>query len=326
MAGLGILGTGSPYLLTLAATSALAIMVAIALNVSMGLGGSVNLGVGVFYGCGAYGAALLNTKQGYSLGASLVVAVAIAVVVSLIVGPLLLRTRSLYFAISTLALNGIFVDIVASNDDLGGELGIPGITRPGPLPFFGEDGDPGSLRTMYLLICVALVAVLAVFAAIRGHRVGRTLEAIREDELLCQSLGYTTLGYRVFAFTVTAGLAAVAGVFYAFVIQYVNPGPFSFLTSSFQAFVIVAVGGAARTWGPILAGIVLVAGPSFLEFSATTNQYVYGGVLLAIVIFLPGGLAAGVDRLARGGAATTSSLRRTLARLKHTRESEGELS
>lgn len=295
--GLSMIGSGSPYLLTLGATTALAIMLGVALNISMGLAGSPNLGVGVFYGCGAYGAALLNTKHGYSLGTAMLVAVVVALVISFVMGPLLLRTRSLYFAIATLAFNGIFLDIVASNDSLGGELGVAGVTRPGPLPVFGADGDPSSLRTVYVLVAVTLVLMTIFFHWLKGHRWGQTMEAIREDELLCRSLGYSTLNYRVAAFVITGVLAAVAGVFYAFVIQYVNPGPFSFLTSSFQAFVLVAVGGAAKTWGPMMAGIALVAFPSFLEFSAATNQYIYGGMLLAIVIFLPGGLAAGAERL-----------------------------
>lgn len=294
---LAAVGSGDAYVLTLGATSALTVMAAIALNFSMGLAGSVNIGVGVFYGVGAYAAALLNTRYGLSILSSMAIAVLLSVVMALVIGPLLLRTRSLYFAIATLAFNGIFIDIVASTSSLGGELGIAGIMRPEPFAIFGPKGDPSALRTVYVYVAVSLVLMLAAFAFIKAHKLGRTLEAIREDELLCKSLGYSTLLYRTAAFVMTAALAAVAGVLYAFVIQYVSPGPFSFLAISFQAFVIVAVGGAATVWGPVLAGLAIVALPNLLEFSATTNQYIYGAILLVIVIFMPGGLAAGLGRL-----------------------------
>lgn len=302
------IGSGDAYVLTLGATSALTVMAAVALNVSMGLAGSVNIGVGVFYGIGAYAAAILNTQYGLSILSSMVAGVAISVAIAACLGPLLLRTRSLYFAIATLAFNGIFLDIVSSTPSLGGELGIAGIMRPEPFAIFGAKADPAALRTTYVYVAVSLVLMMAAFAWIKANKLGRILEAIREDELLCKSLGYSTLLYRATAFVVTAGLAAVGGVLYAFIIQYVSPGPFSFLAISFQAFVIVAVGGAGTVWGPVLAGLAVVALPNLLEFSATTNQYVYGAILLIIVIFMPGGLAAGMQRLVTIGRRPSGSV------------------
>jgi branched-chain amino acid transport system permease protein len=309
-------GAGNPYVLTLGTTTAMAIMVAAALNVSMGLVGSVNIGVGVFYGGGAYTAAVLNTRLGWSILASLVVAMLFAAVVSALLGPILLRARSLYFAIATMALNGIFVEVVSGTQWLGGGLGIAGIQRPthiGPLPI-----DLTSLQGMYIATAVALVVVLGVVAWIIRSTFGRILTGIREDELLCRSLGYGTMRYRTAAFVLTGVLAAVPGVLYAFVIQYVNPTPFSFMTGSFQALVVLAVGGAATTWGPVLGGVLLVAGPSLLGFSATTNQYVYGFGLVIIVVFMRGGLAPTLHR----AASRAGTLRFRRQRVRRTTGSE----
>jgi ABC-type branched-subunit amino acid transport system permease subunit len=136
-----------------------------------------------------------------------------------------------------------------------------------------------------------------------------TLRAIKSDDVFSQSLGYRTTPYKVAAFALAGGIAAVAGVLYAHFVQYISPEPFTFFTASFQAFVVLALGGPGTLWGPVLGSVLLTLIPEVLDVDPVIRLVIYGLVLLAVMVAMPQGLAAGLASLfarRRRGVRSTS--------------------
>ena len=118
----------------------------------------------------------------------------------------------------------------------------------------------------------------------------KVLRATRDDELLTRSLGFGVTAHKVFAFALSAAVAALAGVMYAWFIRYISPGPFSFFAASFPAFVLVAVGGPGTVWGPVVGATFLTGFPEFLEMDPNSKLMIYGAVLLFVIVVLPTGI------------------------------------
>jgi branched-chain amino acid transport system permease protein len=122
-------------------------------------------------------------------------------------------------------------------------------------------------------------------------RAGRGFRAIREDEVLAESLGINTTAYKLLAFGVSSGLAGLAGTLYAYYIQLVSPTVASAATTSLVIGMAV-FGGLGTIWGPALGAILLFAINEGLRFIGVVyNLIAVGLVIMVFVIFLPRGLA-----------------------------------
>jgi branched-chain amino acid transport system permease protein len=284
LAGAAIFLSGANnYLLTVATVTAIWAILAVGLNLLMGYSGLIHLGLGAFYALGAYGATILGTEHGWPALPVILVLPALAFILGIVIGPALLRTRGLHFAVATLGIGVIVGDVISNWISVTkGPIGMGGIQRPAE--FTTTSG-------FFLLTVIAIAVVLVLASIYHRSRVARVLVAARDDELLAGSLGYRVMLYRVFAFAASGSVAALAGVLYAWFIRYISPPPFSFFAASFPVFVLVAVGGAGSIWGPVVGAAVLTGVPEFLQVEAQTKLIVYGLILLAIVIVLPRGLA-----------------------------------
>jgi len=281
--------TADNYILTVATVTALWAILATGLNFSMGYAGLIHLGLGAFYGFGAYGAALLATDQGMPMYVPLIVMPIAGLLVGALLGPLFLRTRGLHFAVATLGIGIIFTDIVNNWVSFTkGPIGIAGIERPQAV---------SSLRAMFILVAAILVALLAIAAALNRWRGSLVTRGLRDDELLSRSLGYRVTQYKVGAFALSGAFAAVAGVLYAYFVQYISPEPFTFFAASFQIFVLVAVGGPGTVWGPVVGAILLTAVPEFYDMDPQNKIILYGAAMLLVIALLPEGLVPGVTRI-----------------------------
>jgi branched-chain amino acid transport system permease protein len=291
---------GSAYLLTVGTVTAIWAVLALGLNFIMGYSGLINLGLGAFYALGAYGSAILDTEHDLSPWVGLLVFPVVAFVAALLIGPAVLRTRGLHFAVATLGI-GIIVSDVLENwlTVTKGPIGIAGIRRPGTIDVGVFTIDP-SENVGFFVLCVLLLAVVLVIATVyHRSRLARVLVATHDDELLATSLGFRITRQKVIAFALSAGVAALAGVMYAWFIRYISPPPFAFFAASFPAFVLVAVGGPGTVWGPVIGAAFLTGFPEFLEVEPNTQNVIYGAVLLIVIVALPKGLGPSVIRLVR---------------------------
>lgn len=289
-AGIG-LSTGNAYLVTVGMVTIIWAILAIGLNLLMGYTGLIHLGLGAFYALGAYLTAIATLNWHWPIWSMLLIAPAAAFVLAAVIGPALLRTRGLHFAVATLGLGIIVSDVTANWISVTkGPLGIAGIERPaafsiGPL-HLDPTQDPDFLR----LLLIFLVVCLGIAALYHRSRIARILVAARDDNLLASSLGFRVLRYRVFAFAASSAMAGFAGVLYAWFIRYISPPPFTFFALSFQVFVLVAVGGGGSLWGPVVGAAFLTGVPELMSLEAHTKVIAYGLVLLAVIVLLPRGI------------------------------------
>jgi branched-chain amino acid transport system permease protein len=293
-ASTAVVALADDYILTVAIVAALMGILATGLNFIMGYAGLINLGIGACYALGAYGCAKLSISGDLPPLAIVVLMPLLAFVIGFVVGLPILRTRGLHFAVATLGLGLIVSDVLNNWISLtNGPIGISGIERPR-----GIAGLDLSTNRDFFIVSVLALAVVMVFASwYHRSRIARVLVAARDDELLTSSLGFSIIPYRLLAFALSAAAAALAGVLYAWFIQYISPPPFTFFAVSFPVFVLVAVGGPGTLWGPVVGAIFLNGLPEALEVEARTQIIIYGAVLLATVVFVPRGVAPEIASL-----------------------------
>jgi branched-chain amino acid transport system permease protein len=121
------------------------------------------------------------------------------------------------------------------------------------------------------------------------------LKAIREDEVFAQAAGKNVAAYKVLIFVIGAGMAAIAGVMYAYYISFIDPTSFTVMESIFILSIVI-IGGAGSLWGPVIGAVVLVLLPELLRFiglpisvAANVRQILYGGLLVAFMMWRPHG-------------------------------------
>jgi len=241
-------------------------LAAIGLNVHFGYTGLLNFGQAGFLAIGAYGTAITVTYFDQSIWLGFFVAILAAVVLALLLGVPTLRLRADYLAIVTIAGSEIIrlcVRSVTFGEYTGGSTGLnsfaDGFYEVNPL----QGGPYGfgpwrySADTMWwILVGWSLVALstLLVFALVRSPW-GRVLKSIREDEDAARSLGKNVFSYKMQALVLGGVIGSLGGIVNAISTRAVQPDNFS-TTITFFAYTALILGGAARTFGPILGAVI----------------------------------------------------------------------
>jgi branched-chain amino acid transport system permease protein len=281
--GIGVLST-SQHTLTLAIQTMMLAALALSWNILGGYAGQISLGHAAFFGLGA-----LITREmwlgGTPLPLAILVAVAVTTIAAAIVGIPMLRFRDIYFAIGTLAL-GVAVFITAGNL-------WPGITS---LP--ADDLRGYSFTGRYFMTLGVLLTAIAVSLWLKHSKVGLGMMAVREDEEAAGATGVNAFAHKMMAFVISAALAALAGSAFAFFSgNYFPSFPFSVIWT-FEAILVVFIGGLGTIVGPILGSLFFVIGRDALPSGIDELQVVLFGLLFMIVVFLmPGGLTEATQRL-----------------------------
>ena len=276
------------YLLTLWCVY---VMAAMGLNLTVGYAGLISLGHAAFLGIGAYTAAILM-KAGVAFGFVLPAAALLCFAVGLALGFPALRVRHHYLAFATLGFN-VLVYLVLRNEEwlTGGTFGISGIRRPSP---FGLSLD-GSAAFFYFTYAATIALALLLAWPIRSPW-GRAFAALRDNPIRAESLGVNIVAYTLLAFAIGAGCAGIAGAYFAALVQFVDPAPFH-LTASLTMLLMVIVGGSGRFFGPMLGAALVVLLPEWLRFMKDWYLVVFGLSIVALMIWLPGGLLSIPDRI-----------------------------
>lgn len=284
------------------------VMLALGLNVVVGLAGLLDLGYVAFYAVGAYTFALLSQYFGISFWLALPLGACLAALFGLVLGFPVLRLRGDYLAIVTLGF-GEIIRILLNNMTwlTGGPNGIGGI--PDPTLFgmeFGrrikEEGNSSfhevfgiAYSSEHKIIFLYLIAlVLAVFTAVVIRRftkmpVGRSWEALREDEIAARSLGLSRTSVKLSAFTIGAFFAGFAGTVFASKQGFISPESFVFLESAI-ILAIVVLGGMGSQIGVILAAIAVVILPELAREFSEFRMLIFGAAMVLMMVWRPQGL------------------------------------
>lgn len=244
---------------------------------------------------GAYAAGILAVSYAVNPVIGILAAVAMGTLTALVLSWPLARLRGVYQAIATLAFVQIVLSLNIYAEGLtGGAMGLMNI--------------PKVVGTFELLIAAAAVAYL--IWALNTTRLGRTFDAIRENEAVAVSLGVSVVRYQALAFALSGGIAGLFGALEAFHSYALDPNMFGF---PFLIAVLsyVVFGGRKSVLGPIVGTAVLILLPELARPLAENRILVYGLLLILVINFLPKGIAdTALDawrrhRLAqrRGGAA-----------------------
>lgn len=279
------------YLLHILILIGIYAILAVSLNLIAGYTGLLSIAQGAFFGVGAYVAALMAIKLQSPFLVNIVCAVVVSGLIGALVGIPSLRIHDDYFVIATFAFQVITFSVLNNWVSFTrGPMGLPGIPQP---TVFGVQvsSDVG------FVILVGVLCALTFWVTYRIVRspFGRVLKAIREDEVFAQAAGKNVAAYKVLVFVVGAGMAAVAGVMYAYYISFIDPTSFTVMESIFIISIVI-IGGAGSLWGPVAGAVVLVVLPEFLRFvglptsvAANLRQIIYGGLLVAFMMWRPRG-------------------------------------
>lgn len=241
-----------------------------------------------FMAIGAYAATLLTTHSGapfpFALAASLLLPALVAVPLGLPV----LRLRGVFLAIATIGFGEVVRLGIVNWDFVNGAQGIVAIPQ----------------KTGMWMIYLAVALTVFVFARLRGSKWGFAFEAIREDEPAARTMGIPTTAYKLSMLVLGAAVAGLAGALEAHYTFMVAPNGFSF-SRVVDMLVFAVVGGTIIYWGPLLGAAFLTLLPEILrELSPLVGiepgplrLMVNGLVLLAVILFLPNGLASLPARL-----------------------------
>ena len=282
-------------------------------NVMMGFAGQLSLGHAIYVGLGAYAAAALYVHFGIGPWLGLAAAVAIAVACGAIIGFLAFRfgVGGVYFAILTIAFAEFarigfdhFQWVGASS---GFFLPVANYTRN---DLWTLRGNP----TMFYYVMLALtVAAFALCHVLLNSRIGYYWRAIREDEIAARSVGINTFRYKMYAVILSAGMTAVAGVFFAFYYNNLFPEQVFHISRSIELILGPIIGGIGTLFGPLVGALLLTGLSETMQQllaalgldAPGAKQVFYGLCLLVVVMALPGGVwpwLAGKLGLARRGS------------------------
>ena len=257
------------------------------LNIITGFAGYVSLGQGAFIGLGGYTVGVLATRfTDVSPWLWVPVAGVVAGLVALVLGLVSLRSRGPSFVIITVAF--LFLVQVVAVNWVGLTNGTAGLTLPLP----SWDRDIINLPFYYVLVVILAVQALMTWW-IRRTKLGMGLIAIREDETKAASIGINLPVEKIIGFVASTVFVGMAGAVYGYYLTFIDPrGMFSILISV-QIILSLLLGGKGTLWGPILGAFLIeplneVANNNL--GGGNSRLFLFGGLLIAVVIFLPRGI------------------------------------
>lgn len=281
------------YFLHLVVTLEIYVVIALSLNLLIGYGGLLQVAHAAYFGLGAYATALLTINAGLGFFPALCCAGIISGLASVLVSLPAWRFKGDCFVMISLAVQALLYSIFRNSVEItNGPFGINGIPKPAIF------GSIFATHSAIAILYGAIVLFLGlIIASLKNSPFGRSLQAMRDDELAARSLGIPVRRLKVEAFMVASAMVGVAGGLYASYISYIDPTSFT-LHESILMLSMVIVGGTGNVRGPLIGAAVLIAIPEILRFcslpdtiAANVRLLAYGLLLIVLMHWRPQGLA-----------------------------------
>jgi branched-chain amino acid transport system permease protein len=280
-------------------TFLLAAIAASAWNIVGGYAGQVSVGHSMFYGIGAYVPLLFYNLWGWPPLAGVPVGILLAVGLAVLIGTPTFRLTGHYFSMATIAVAELIRISTGTWNLVGGAIGLQG---PAVARGWWDLTFRGELPYYYIFLAVLAVVLLAT-AAIERRRFGFYLRAIKASERASRSLGVPVRQTKLNALALSAAFTALAGSLYVIKTGFIDPDSAFGILVSVQMVIVAALGGAGTLFGPLVGALILVP----LQTAANTwfggggsglTFILYGGIIVLIARFEPGGLCDLFRRLA----------------------------
>ena len=274
------------YTLVLGADILIVSLFAASLHFMMGIGGMASFGHAAYFGISAYAAAFLVTHVGFSMLPTILIAPFAAVAAAILFGWFCVRRSGVYFAMLTLAAAQIVWSLVFQWSEVtGGDDGLLGIW---PDPW-------AKSRIIYYWLTLGITVFgLAILQRIARAPFGYTLRAARDNRLRIEAIGIDSQLHQWKACIIAGFFAGIAGVLFVFAKGSIFPDELA-IPRSFDALLMVLLGGVQSLFGPILGAVVF----TFVQDILSTLKYwrfIFGLVIIAIVILAPDGLTGALQR------------------------------
>jgi len=273
-------------------------------NLLTGYTGLISLGQAMFWGSSAYMVAILTTRgivENFYLVA--LISIITVIVISAAFGLLAVKVKGLYFLILTFAFGHVMwcIAMYPIQSITFGYDGIKGIVRPDLLLPWSMGNN---LNFYYFVLIVAVICFFILDLIIRSP-FGHVLVGIRDNEHRMVALGYNTFLYKCISYILSAVIAGVGGMLYAYFNCYVNPSELHWLWSG-DALMMMFIGGIGTFWGPVL-GALVYTGLRYWVSAYTMYWFgIEGVIFVLVVLFFRGGIAGFLaqmqKRLSHGSA------------------------
>ena len=280
----------SPYILRVATTALIHIMLTLGLNVVTGYMGQTSFGTAAFWGIGAYVAAILSTRFGIGTELLVILSPLVAGLLAFLLGLCVLKLKGYYMAIVTLGFCEV-VRLVELNW-MSLTRGPMGITNIPKLTFFGQKISNNA--GIFLVALALTVLVTYVVWKLMNSRIGLTITSIRDDEIATQSMGIDIVKYKIGAFTLYGMICGLAGAFYAHFMSYIDPTMFKTVNST-EVIIMVIFGGLGSIPGSYLGAILLTILTELLRDLVEYRMLIYGLLLVVMMIVKPDGILGNIN-------------------------------
>ena len=282
---------GSPFVYHLAVQVCVFAALATAWNIVGGFAGQLSLGHAVFYGIGSYTASLLIVGMGLSPWVGMFVGAAVSMLAALVIAYPTMRLRGPFFALATIAVLEVCRLLAIHFEGVtGGSAGLNVPLNIGLKWMIFRD------KSAYLLIAFGFLALtLWVSWLIRHARFGFYLIAVREREDAARAVGVNAARVKIGAAVISAALTSLVGTFHAMYLTFLEPSAAFSLELSIQIAMFALIGGLGTVAGPLLGTLVVLPAAELSRgwlgaLGSGTHGFVYGVVLVLVVLFFPRGL------------------------------------
>ena len=255
------------------------------LNLLLGYTGLLSFGQSTFFGSAAYVAGWLLKHYGIGTLLALGIGVGVGAASAAVVGYLCVQRSGLYFIMLTFALNQLFYFTAYQWTSVtGGEDGMPGVPRPALLGI--DFQDP---MIYYAFVSLLFLASLYVMRRIVESPLGRILQAIRENEVRAEAVGYGVPRFKLLAFVIGGAFSGLAGVLYAMLFGIVQLESISFVFSGNVVFATL-IGGSGSLYGPVIGSFVFIWLSESMSTVWARWPLLLGVAFVIVVLFFRGGV------------------------------------
>ncbi len=282
--GYAVLAGG--YMATVVSFALIYAVFVVGLNLFMGFTAQVSFGQNAFAAIGGYGSAVLTTMFGWEPVPAMLAGICAAVLAALVIGYPTLRLKGHYLAMATLAIGLITYEITVEWQSVTqGYMGISGIPPLG-IGKWTVTSDRGQLVVLIVVVALALWAA----ARIKSSRLGRAFFAVAGSEEAARALGIDVTRYKLAAFLLSAGFAALAGSLFVHVVGFVSPEVYG-LHMVILSFTMLYVGGIGTVAGPLIGALIVSLLPEAFRGFKDYQDLAYGVALILLLIYAPRGLS-----------------------------------
>jgi branched-chain amino acid transport system permease protein len=281
------------YALHLAILLEISLLLTLSLNLVVGYSGLLSLGHAALFGVGAYVSTIIQLRVGLGWVPSAIIAIMSATLAGLLLSIPAIRLRGDYFVLASLGFQSIlYVVLLNWTSVTRGPFGFVNVPRPSFLGLKFESSES------MLVLCTAILLLgILYLRVLHTSPFGRSLRAMREDEIAAIALGKNINSLKAYVFGLAGAFAGLAGVLYAGYMRYIDPSSFG-VPESLLLLSMVVIGGLGNLKGPAIGTATILLVPEILRFlsipdalAASLRQCIYGATIIILMRVRPRGIA-----------------------------------